>query len=101
MSVVMVLRLKANPRALEEFATGNPGVMDGIAEAGKALGCVRHTFAANGDDEIVVVDEWADEDAFHKFFESQPDVHRLMEAAGAQAPPEVAFYRRIETPGQF
>ncbi|WP_436533394.1 hypothetical protein [Actinoplanes sp. HUAS TT8] len=100
MSVMMVLRLKGDPDALERFGSDNEPLMDGIAEAGRALGCLRHSFAA-GDGEVLVIDEWVDEDAFHKFFESQPDTRRLIEAAGAQTPPEVAFYRRLDMPGQF
>ncbi|GIE29286.1 hypothetical protein Ait01nite_023310 [Actinoplanes italicus] len=100
MSVILVLRLKGDPEALERFANANPELMDGLAAAGRELGGVRHTFAA-GDGEILVVDEWPDEASFQRFFDSQPDVHRIMEAAGAQGPPEITFYRKIEGPGQF
>ncbi|GLY07034.1 hypothetical protein [Actinoplanes sp. NBRC 101535] len=100
MSVIMVLRLDGDPAALERFAAAEPELMDGIAEAGKALGCTRHMFAA-GDGEVIVIDEWPDEAGFHQFFATQPDTHRLVEAVGATEPPRMTFYRRLETPGQF
>jgi quinol monooxygenase YgiN len=98
--VIMVLRLKCDPDALERFASANTELMDGLSAAARRLGSARHAFAA-GDGEVIVIDEWPDEAAFQEFFDSQPDVHRIMEAAGAQGPPEVTFYRRLDTPGQF
>ncbi|MEU4163618.1 hypothetical protein [Actinoplanes sp. NPDC026670] len=100
MSVMMILKLKADPDALERFANANPELMARVEKAGRELGNVRHSFAA-GDGEVVVVDEWPDEAAFHTFFASQPDVGQIMHAAGAEGTPEITFYRKLDTPGQF
>jgi hypothetical protein len=100
MSVVMILRVNADPNALETFANANAELMNGISDAGKAAGATRHTFAA-GDHEVLVIDEWPDEATFQKFFESQPDIPRIMQAAGAQGAPQISFYRKLDTPDQF
>ena len=101
MSVVMILRVKADPNALEMFANAHADLMNGIADAGKAAGATRHTFAAAGDTEVLVIDEWPDEATFQNFFESQPDIPRIMQAAGALGAPEISFYRKLDMPDEF
>ncbi|MFI5897845.1 hypothetical protein ACIA5D_47960 [Actinoplanes sp. NPDC051513] len=100
MPVVMILRIKADPNALETFANANAEMMNGIADAGRAAGASRHCFAA-GDTEVLVIDEWPDEATFQTFFESQPDIPRIMQAAGAQGAPEITFYRKLDMPDEF
>jgi hypothetical protein len=100
MSVVMILRVKADAAALETFAGANAELMKGIADAGRAAGATRHCFAA-GDGDVLVIDEWPDEATFQKFFESQPDIPRIMQAAGAQGAPQISFYRKLNTPDEF
>jgi quinol monooxygenase YgiN len=98
--VVMILRVKADPNALERFATAHAALMEGVSGAGQAVGATRHTFAA-GDGEVLVIDEWPDEATFQKFFESRAEIPRIMQEAGAQGPPEITFYRKLDVPGQF
>ena len=100
MSVVMILRIQADPNALETYANANAAMMNGIADAGKAAGATRHCFAA-GDNEVLVIDEWPDEATFQGFFESQPEIPRIMQAAGAQGAPEISFYRKLDMPDEF
>ena len=100
MPVIMILRVKADPNALERFAKANAELMNGISGAGQAAGATRHTFAA-GDGEVVVIDEWPNEATFQKFFDGHPEIPRVMQEAGAQGPPEITFYRKLDAPGQF
>lgn len=101
MSVIVILRIKGNPADLESYAAGPGGdVMKSIAEAGRAAGAVRHTFAG-GDGEVLVVDEWPDEQTFHGFFASQPQIADVMRDGGAQGPPEISIYRKLNTPDSF
>jgi heme-degrading monooxygenase HmoA len=101
MSVVVVMRVKGNPADLERYAAGPGGaVMKHISDAGKAAGAVRHTFAG-GDNEVLVIDEWPDEQSFQAFFASQPEIADVMRDGGAQGAPETKFYRKLNTPDQF
>jgi hypothetical protein len=101
MSVIVILRIPGNPADLERYAAGPGGeVMEQIAGAGKAAGAIRHTFAG-GDNEILVIDEWPDEQGFQAFFASQPQIADVMRDGGAQGPPQTSFYRKLATPDQF
>jgi heme-degrading monooxygenase HmoA len=101
MSVIVILRIPGNPGDLEAYAAGPGGeVMRRIAEAGKAAGAIRHTFAGS-DNEVLVIDEWPDEQSFQAFFASQPEIADVMRGGGAQGPPETNFYRKLSTPDQF
>jgi hypothetical protein len=101
MAVMMIMRVQGNPEDLERYAEGPGGdVMRRIADAGRAAGGNRHCFAG-GDNEVVVIDEWPDEESFHAFFANQPDIADVMRNGGAQGPPQISFYRVLNTPDQF
>jgi hypothetical protein len=100
MSVVMILRVPGDPSQFEAFANANADMITGVANAGKSAGAISHLFAG-GDGEIVVVDEWPDEASFQKFFQSQPDIPKLMEGGGATGQPQVSFYRILDSPDRF
>ena len=101
MSVLVILRIKGNPADLERYAAGPGGdVMRRIGEAGRAAGAVSHRFAG-GDNEVLVVDEWPDEQSFHDFFNAQVQIADVMREGGAQGPPEIGVYRVLNTPDQF
>lgn len=100
MSVMMVLRVKADVGAFERYAEENSETLDRIAGEGRSAGAIHHLFSAS-DDEIVVIDEWPDQETFQGFFESQTEIPDVMAAAGAQGEPEISFYRVIETSDRF
>jgi hypothetical protein len=100
-SVIVILRIPGEPADLERYAAGPGGeIMRRIAEEGKAAGAIRHGFAG-GDNEILVIDEWPDQQSFEAFFVSQKEIPDVMRDGGAQGPPVVSFYRRLNTPDQF
>ena len=96
----MMLRLNADADALERYAQENPEVLNGIIEDAKSRGAIHHVFAVDGDD-VLAIDEWPDEGSFQCFFESQQDIPKVMEAAGAQGEPEVKFLHALDTPDAF
>ncbi|NMO57391.1 hypothetical protein HH310_40245 [Actinoplanes sp. TBRC 11911] len=100
MSVVMILRVQADANALEQFGKNNADLLTGIADAGRAAGATRHLFAA-GDGEVLVIDEWPDEATFRGFFDNQPDIPRVMQAAGAKGGPQISIYRKLDMPDEF
>ncbi|HEY1489181.1 MAG TPA: hypothetical protein VGF84_23950 [Micromonosporaceae bacterium] len=101
MSVVVVVRIPGSPDSLESYANG-PGaeVMPRVAALGRSAGATRHLFAG-GDGEIVIVDEWPDEQSFQSFFNGQPEVADIMRDAGATGAPQISVYRKLNTPDAF
>jgi hypothetical protein len=96
----MILRLKGDPDAFERYGNEHGDLMVKIANAGRAAGATRHAFAG-GDGEILVIDEWPDPESFQGFFESQTEIPQLIADAGAEGPPQIAFYRKLDTPDTF
>jgi hypothetical protein len=101
MSVFMILRLKGDPERFERYAQDNADLMRRIAGAGQDAGATRHAFAG-GDGEVLVIDEWPDAESFQGFFESQSTaIPQLIAEAGAEGPPQITFYRKLDTPDAF
>jgi len=97
MSVLMVLRLPADPDKLEEFAAANRDQMGAIAQLAKEHGVISHRFYGR-EGEIMVVDEWESEAGFRAFFEAASGkIGPMMGEVGVTAEPEPTFWRRLET----
>ncbi len=100
MSVMMVLRVKADVEAFERYAAENAEQLNRISGEGRSAGAIHHLFSAT-DDEIVVIDEWPDEGSFQGFFDSQAEIPEVMAAAGAQGAPDISFYRVLDSSDRF
>jgi len=102
MSVTMMLRVKGDPKRLQEVINGDEARTKVVNERGKALGAIHHRFLASADGaEIMVVDEWESAEAFQKFFESSPEVGQIMAETGVTSEPEVTFWHGIDTIDKF
>ena len=93
MSVLMTLRLQGDPKAVE--ATDHD-TAKAITERAKKHGLISHHFYGT-DTEILVVDEWPDEQSFRSFFEeANPDIMGMMERAGVTGQPAPEFWRHLD-----
>jgi quinol monooxygenase YgiN len=92
MSVLMTLRVSGDPTAIE--AT-EQAVLDTIISRAKEHGLLRHRFYGS-DDEVLVVDEWPDQDSFQRFLDATPEIAQMMEKAGVTAPPQFDFWRPLD-----
>ena len=102
MSVMMGLRITADPARIEEALKSDPERLEGIAQRARDAGCVHHRFFANeGGGEVLVVDEWPDAASFMRFFENNPDIGKMMGEAGVTEPPTPVFWRELDTPDKF
>jgi hypothetical protein len=95
MSVLMTLRVKADPKKLEAMVAADPKRLSVVADKGKTAGATYHRFYAT-DDEVLVVDEWPDEQTFHTFFGGTPEIPQIMAEAGVTEQPTITFYRKLE-----
>jgi hypothetical protein len=98
MSVIVTLRMKGDPKRLEEIAAESPDRVGGIAERAKEHGVIGHRFYGSNDGQIMVIDEWPDEQSFQTFFEEQaPQIQPLMQDSGVEGEPELTFWHKLES----
>jgi heme-degrading monooxygenase HmoA len=98
MSVIMTLRAKGDPDALERRAAGNPEAIRAISDRARQHGLIAHRFYGSQDGQIMVVDEWPDQTSFEAFFsEMQSEIEPLMRDIGVTSAPEVTFWRKLES----
>ncbi len=97
MSVIMTLWMQGDPDALERYSAENPGKFRGVVDHGVEHGAIAHRFYGS-DGQILVIDEWPDEESFNSFFaHMQGEIGPIMEAAGVTNEPKPVFWRKLET----
>ena len=92
MSVLMTLRVTGDPKAIE---TADQQMLDTVVERAKEHGLISHHFFGS-DNEVLVVDEWPDEQSFKAFFDSSPEIGELMAAAGVTSQPTIEYWRPLD-----
>jgi quinol monooxygenase YgiN len=105
MSVIMALRLQGDPKKFEAFAAANPDKMESIRNRAVDAGLIAHRFfgSSNGN-EIVVVDEWPDEQTFQSFFEATAgEIQGMMGEAGIGegGQPQPEFWHVLESQDKY
>jgi heme-degrading monooxygenase HmoA len=95
MSVYVTLRVKADGSRLEEMAAADTSLFSSVSARGAEQGATYHRFYAS-DSEVLVFDEWPDEESFRKFFESSPEIADIMQNSGVTTQPEITFWRKLE-----
>ena len=101
MSVIVTIRVNADPASFEEHLRGQADTLDRTLELAKRHGVVAHRWYA-GDGEVLVADEWPDAESFRTFFaEAQTEIAPFLEAVGVTSPPEVRFWRVLDTSDAF
>jgi heme-degrading monooxygenase HmoA len=102
MSVIMTLWVQGDPRKFEEYAASDPSGMQSILESAKQHGLIAHRFYGSDDGQILVVDEWPDEQSFQSFFEeNNARIGPMMQAAGATSEPQPRFWRKLESHDEY
>ncbi len=96
----MIMRIAGDPAQFKQYAAANAETMIRIADESKKVGCIHHSFTA-GDGEIISVDEWESAEQAQKFFAGQPEIPGVLAAAGVTGAPQIAFYPRLDAPGDF
>ena len=97
MSVIVTLWMQGDPAALEKYAAENPEQMRGIVDHAAEHGVIAHRFYGS-DGQILVVDEWPDEESFTSFFGHMHDqIRPLMQAAGVTSEPQDVFWKDLQT----
>jgi quinol monooxygenase YgiN len=97
MSVIMTMWVKGDPNRLEEYAASNEEQVRSIRDLAKNHGLIAHRFYGS-EGQIMVIDEWPDEQSFQSFFEEAGDqIRGMMEAVGASGQPGINFWRKLDS----
>jgi quinol monooxygenase YgiN len=100
MSVVVLVRVPVDPANLERVWAERAADFEAVSADARAHGVLHHRWGF-GDGFVLVIDEWPDAESFQKFFSSQTTIPELMQAAGAQGPPEVTIVEARVGPDQI
>ncbi|WP_427889262.1 hypothetical protein ACQHIV_38495 [Kribbella sp. GL6] len=96
MSVLMTMRVTGDPAAIEKLGADNGALFQGVVADATSRGLISHHFYGSKS-EVLVVDEWPDEESFQGFFEhSGSQIQEIMAKAGVTAEPEPEFWRHLE-----
>jgi hypothetical protein len=97
MSVILTFRVQGDPQKLESIAADNPDRIRGITDRAKEHGLIAHRFYGS-DGQIMVIDEWPDQESFQSFFEqARSEIEPMMADAGVTSVPEITFWRKLDT----
>ena len=102
MSVIMAFVVNGDPKKLEEHAASDPNTAKAILEAAKSHGLIAHRFYGSEDGQIMIVDEWPDEQSFQSFFEENgAKIGPMFQAAGVTAEPQPKFWHKLQTYDEY
>ncbi len=102
MSVMVITKFDAPASTMDELAKGkHRETLEHVSQEGKSKGAIHHEFAEDADGNLLVVDEWESEDAFHAFFDDNTEIREMMADAGVTSPPETISYRILPTDDRF
>jgi quinol monooxygenase YgiN len=97
MTVLIMLRMPGDGARLEKAATENRSLLQPVVAKAREYGVISHRFWAN-ETEIVVVDEWPDQQTFEAFLADQDDqIKQIMDQAGVTTEPELTHWRKLAT----
>jgi len=92
MSVLMTLRIQGDPKAVE--AT-DVETLTTITDRAMKHGLISHHFYGT-ETEILVIDEWPDEQSCQSFFQETPEIMEMMGRAGVTSQPTPEFWRHLD-----
>jgi hypothetical protein len=96
------LSVSGDPHKLEEHAASDPDAMQAILESAKQHGLIAHRFYGSEDGQIMVVDEWPDEQSFRSSFEeNNARLGPMFQAARVTSEPQPKFWRTLKSHDEF
>ena len=95
MSVVVIARFPSDdPGKAVEWARAHSDVPEEITAHGKTLGQIGHRILL-GEKELVVIDEWPNEESFHRFFSGAPRMQEFLSGAGLSSDPVTSVLQAL------
>ena len=96
MSVIMLQWAMGDPSRFEEYAAQNRDGIQEIVALAKEHGLIAHRFYGS-EGQILLADEWPDEESFVRFTEAaRSRIEPMFQAAGVTVEPHT-IWRKLET----
>jgi hypothetical protein len=96
-SVIVTVLTQGDPKQVREYAAANSDAMKSISDSARSHGLIAHRFYGS-EGRVLVIDEWPDGESFRAFFgENSDKIGPIMQAAGAQGPPEINVWHKLDT----
>ncbi len=101
MSVVVIARFPSDdPGKALEWARAHSDIPEEITAHGRSLGQIGHRIVL-GEKELVVIDEWPNEESFQTFFSGAPRMQELLSGTGLSSDPVISILQAVDAPGTF
>lgn len=78
----------------------NVNTLERLTRDAQEHGARHHAFYAS-DQIVYAIDEWESEEAFHDFFDSNPEIQAIMAQAGARKQPSITILSPLNAAGTF
>jgi heme-degrading monooxygenase HmoA len=102
MSVMVITKFEAPASTMDEMAKGkHRETLEHVSEVGRSKGAIHHEFVEDVDGNLLAIDEWESEDAFHAFFDDDAEIRQMMADAGVSSAPKSTAYRILTTSDRF
>ena len=100
MSVIVTGWFMADPDTWEQVTKEKRDEVMALAERAKEAGVIAHRFYGS-EGQVMVIDEWPDEQSFQQFYDSvQEEVVPMLAEIGSSEP-QIRFWRVLDTPDKI
>jgi hypothetical protein len=100
MSVIVTGWFMADPDRWEKLTHEKRDEVMALAERAKEAGVIAHRFYGS-EGQVMVIDEWPDEQSFQQFYDSvQGEVGPMLAEIGSSEP-QIRFWRALDTPDKI
>ena len=100
MSVIVTGWFMADPDRWEQLTKEKRDEVMALAERAKEAGVIAHRFYGS-EGQVMVIDEWPDEQSFQQFYDSVQDEVVPMLAEIGSSEPQIRFWRVLDTPDKI
>ena len=101
MSVIVTIWFEVDPDRFEQYTQEHSEDLTAISGRAQEAGVIAHRFYGT-EGQVMVIDEWPDEQSFQGFFDGeQSSIGPIMAEAGVTSEPQVRFWRVLDTPDKI
>jgi hypothetical protein len=101
MSVIVTVWFMANPDKVEQMTQDKRDEIMAISARAQEAGVIAHRFYGS-EGQVMVIDEWPDEESFQRFFDGEQEtIGPMLAELGVTEQPQVRFWRVLDSPDKI